>query len=137
MMLDVKALRDSPQLAAIELLIQAADTTVVALCAAHPALDHDLRPDPEPVIDGLLIASSTASPACATAFSNIADPWTTSSDSDETRATMTTTIPTSKPQPAGPTLRPLRARSVGLPFPSISSRARTRPTPMMPISQSA
>ncbi len=53
MMLDVKALRDSPQLAAIELLIQAADTTVVALCAAHPALDHDLRPDPEPVIDRL------------------------------------------------------------------------------------
>jgi len=49
--LDVKSLRDSPQLAAIELLIQAADTTVVALCAAHPGLEHDLRPDPEPAID--------------------------------------------------------------------------------------
>jgi hypothetical protein len=53
MMLNVKALRDSPQLAAIELLIQAADTTVVALCAAHPGLEHDLRPDPEPAVDSL------------------------------------------------------------------------------------
>jgi hypothetical protein len=51
--LDVKSLRDSPQLAAIELLIQAADTTVVALCAAHPGLEHHLRPDPEPVVDRL------------------------------------------------------------------------------------
>jgi len=51
--LDVKALRDSPQLAVIELLIQAADTTVVALCAAHAGLEHDLRPDPEPVVDRL------------------------------------------------------------------------------------
>ena len=50
-MLDVKSLRVNPQLAAIELLIQAADTTVVALCAAHPGLEHDLRPDPEPVAD--------------------------------------------------------------------------------------
>jgi len=53
MMLDVKSLRDSPQLAAIELLIQAAETTVVALCAAHPALEHELRPDLEPVTDRL------------------------------------------------------------------------------------
>ena len=53
MMLDVKSLRDYPQLAAIELLIQAADTTVVALCAAHLGLDHELRPDPQPVIDRL------------------------------------------------------------------------------------
>ena len=53
MMLDVKALRESPQLAALELLIQAADTTVVALCAAHPGLQHDLRPDPQPVLDRL------------------------------------------------------------------------------------
>jgi hypothetical protein len=53
MMLDVKALRASPQLAALELLIQAADTTVVALCAAHPGLQHDLRPDPQPVVDRL------------------------------------------------------------------------------------
>jgi hypothetical protein len=52
-MLDPKRLRDNPQLAAIELLIQAADTTVVALCAAHPGLEHDLRPDPEPVLDRL------------------------------------------------------------------------------------
>jgi hypothetical protein len=53
MMLDVKALRYSPQLAAIELLIQAANTTVLALCAAHPGLEHDLRPDPEPVVERL------------------------------------------------------------------------------------
>jgi hypothetical protein len=53
MMLDVKALRDSPQLAALELLVQAADTSIVALCAAHPGIEHDLRPDPEPVIDRL------------------------------------------------------------------------------------
>ncbi len=53
MMLDAKLLRDSPQLAALELLIQAADTTVVALCAAHPGLEHDLRPDPDPVVDRL------------------------------------------------------------------------------------
>jgi hypothetical protein len=52
-MLDVKSLRDNPQLAAVELLIQAADTTVVALCAAHPGLEHDLRPDPEPIVDRL------------------------------------------------------------------------------------
>ncbi len=53
MMLDTDLLRESPQLAALELLIQAADTTVVALCAAHPALEHELRPDPEPVVDRL------------------------------------------------------------------------------------
>ena len=53
MMLDPEVLRESPQLAAITLLIQAGDTTVVALCAAHPGLEHDLRPDPEPVIDRL------------------------------------------------------------------------------------
>ncbi len=53
MMLDPELLRQSPQLAAIELLIQAADTTVVALCAAHPGLDHDLSPDPEPAVDRL------------------------------------------------------------------------------------
>lgn len=53
MMLDPELLRENPQLAAIELLIQAADTTVVALCAAHPGLEHDLRPDPEPVVDRL------------------------------------------------------------------------------------
>jgi hypothetical protein len=53
MMLDPELLRESPQLAALELLIQAADTTVVALCAAHPGLEHDLRPAPEPVVDRL------------------------------------------------------------------------------------
>ncbi len=52
-MLDVKSLRVNPHLAAIELLIQAADTTVVALCAAHPGLEHALRPDHEPVADRL------------------------------------------------------------------------------------
>jgi hypothetical protein len=53
MRLDPDLLRESPQLAALELLIQAADTTVVALCAAHPGLEHELRPDPEPVVDRL------------------------------------------------------------------------------------
>lgn len=53
MTLDPEVLRESPQLAAIELLIQAADTTIVALCAAHRGLENDLRPDPEPVIDRL------------------------------------------------------------------------------------
>lgn len=53
MMLDAKLLRESPQLAAIELLIQAAETTVVALCAAHPSLEHELSPDPVPVVDRL------------------------------------------------------------------------------------
>ncbi len=53
MMLDPELLRESPQLAAIELLIQAAEMTVVALCAAHPGLQHELRPDPEPVVDRL------------------------------------------------------------------------------------
>jgi hypothetical protein len=53
MMLGPELLRASPQLAALELLIQAADTTVVALCAAHPGLEHELRPDPQPVVDRL------------------------------------------------------------------------------------
>lgn len=53
MTLDPESLRDNPHLAVLELLIQAADTTVVALCAAHPGLEHPLRPDPEPVVDRL------------------------------------------------------------------------------------
>ena len=53
MMLNPGLLRHSPQLAAIELLIQATDTTVVALCAAHPGLEHDLMTDPEPIVDRL------------------------------------------------------------------------------------
>lgn len=53
MMLGPDLLRESPQLAALELLIQAADTTIVALCAAHHGLEHELRPDPQPVIDRL------------------------------------------------------------------------------------
>lgn len=55
MMLAPELLRETPQLAALELLIQAADMTVVALCAAHPGLEHDLRPDPEPVVDRLAV----------------------------------------------------------------------------------
>jgi|KBSMisStaDraftv2_1062788.scaffolds.fasta_scaffold58924_3 hypothetical protein len=53
MMLGPQLLRESPQLAALELLIQAADTTVVALCAVHRGLEHELRPDPQPVVDRL------------------------------------------------------------------------------------
>jgi hypothetical protein len=53
MTLDPESLRDNPHLAVLELLTQAADTTVIALCAAHPGLEHELRPDPEPVVDRL------------------------------------------------------------------------------------
>jgi hypothetical protein len=47
------ALRRSPQLAAIAILREAAEATIVALCAAHPAIEHTLRHDPLPSIDRL------------------------------------------------------------------------------------
>jgi hypothetical protein len=79
-------------LAAIELLIQAAETTVVALCAAHPALEHELRPDLEPSPTGLPIDRSIASPASATAFTGIDRHWTSSSASVVARSTTTNPI---------------------------------------------
>ena len=111
MRLDTEVLRESPQLAAIELLIQAADTTVVALCAAHPGLEQTSGLTRSRSSTGLLIDSSTASRACATAFTSIAGPWTTSSASDAAPSTTTTSI--SKALYREPTLRPLRAQGVG------------------------
>jgi len=51
--LDPNTLRHSPQLAALELLAEAAETAIVALCAAHPALEHELGDDPQPAIEQL------------------------------------------------------------------------------------
>ena len=53
MNLDPEVLRRSPQLAAIAILRDAAETTIVALCATHPAIEHTLRHDPLPSIDRL------------------------------------------------------------------------------------
>jgi hypothetical protein len=49
MTLDSQILRRRPQLATVELLTQALETTLVALCAAHPLIELDLRARPEPV----------------------------------------------------------------------------------------
>lgn len=53
MRIDPQSLRESPQLAALELLVQAAETATIALCAAHPSIEHDLRHFPEPPIERL------------------------------------------------------------------------------------
>jgi hypothetical protein len=53
MSLDPETLRHNPQLAAIDLLVQTAETAIVALCAAHPAIEHKLRHDPHPPIECL------------------------------------------------------------------------------------
>lgn len=53
MILDPQTLRHNPQLAAIELLLHAAETAIIAVCAAHPNIEHDLRNDPELPIDKL------------------------------------------------------------------------------------
>ncbi len=49
MTLDPKLLRRRPQLAAVELLTQALETTLVALCAAHPLIERDLKARTKPV----------------------------------------------------------------------------------------
>jgi hypothetical protein len=51
--LDASSLRNDPQLAAVELLVHATETAIVALCAAHPGIEHALRRVPEPAIDHL------------------------------------------------------------------------------------
>jgi hypothetical protein len=51
--LDASSLRDHPQLAALDLLVHATETAIVALCAAHPGIEHALRVIPEPAIDHL------------------------------------------------------------------------------------
>lgn len=46
-------LRRSPQLAALDLLVNSAETAIVALCAAHPGIEHALSHDPKPAIEHL------------------------------------------------------------------------------------
>jgi hypothetical protein len=74
MMFDPQLLRESPQLASIELLIQAAEITVIALCAAHLASSTSSGLTQSPPSTGLPIALSIASHACAMAFTSIAGP---------------------------------------------------------------
>jgi len=40
MIWDPSVVRRSPQLAVLDLLVQVTETAVIALCAAHPALEH-------------------------------------------------------------------------------------------------
>jgi len=53
MTLEPETLRRSPQLAALAILREAAETAIVALCAAHPTIEHALRNDPLPSLDRL------------------------------------------------------------------------------------
>lgn len=53
MTLSAPILRRSPQLAAVDLLRQTIETTLVALCAAHPRIEHVLKADPQPSLDRL------------------------------------------------------------------------------------
>ena len=53
MMLDPPRLRRNPQLAALDLLIEATETASVALCAAHPAVEHPPNGDPQPPLEHL------------------------------------------------------------------------------------
>jgi hypothetical protein len=48
MTLDPQILRHRPQLAAVEMLTHALETTLVALCAAHSLIELDLQASPEP-----------------------------------------------------------------------------------------
>ena len=51
MTLDAQSLRINPQRAALDLLVHAAETAIVALCAAHPALEQPVPTDPQPSLD--------------------------------------------------------------------------------------
>lgn len=42
------ALRKDPQLGSVELLVHAAEVAIVALCAAHPAVERELGEDASP-----------------------------------------------------------------------------------------
>lgn len=53
MNLEPRILRHSPQLAALEMLRQNTETALVALCAAHPAIERVLSDDPQPSLDRL------------------------------------------------------------------------------------
>jgi hypothetical protein len=53
MNLQPEIVRKSPQLAALTMLTHATETAIIALCAAHPAIEHHLKPDPQPSLDRL------------------------------------------------------------------------------------
>lgn len=48
-LLERRLLAAAPELATLTLLDTALDVCTTALLAEHPTLDHDLRPDPEPL----------------------------------------------------------------------------------------
>ncbi len=50
MTLDSQLLRRRPQLATVEVLASVLETTLVALCAAHPLIELDLKARTEPVL---------------------------------------------------------------------------------------
>lgn len=50
MTLDSQILRRRPQLATVEVLTSVLETTLVALCAAHPLIELDLKARTEPVL---------------------------------------------------------------------------------------
>ncbi len=50
MTLDSQLLRRRPQLATVEVLTSVLETTLVALCAAHPRIELDLKTRTEPVL---------------------------------------------------------------------------------------
>jgi hypothetical protein len=45
--------RDNPQLAALAMLTHVTETAIIVLCAAHPAIEHHLEPEPLPSLDRL------------------------------------------------------------------------------------
>jgi hypothetical protein len=53
MTLDPKTLRQSPQLAALSVLDEAAHTAILAILAAHPAIEHVLTQDPQDPLERL------------------------------------------------------------------------------------
>ena len=48
-LLERRLLRAAPELATLALLDTALDVCTIALLTEHPTLDHELRPDPEPL----------------------------------------------------------------------------------------
>jgi hypothetical protein len=53
MNLELEIVRESPQLAALAMLTHATETAIIALCAAHPAIEYHLKPDPQLSLDRL------------------------------------------------------------------------------------
>ena len=50
MTLDPQILRRRPQLATVEVLTSVLETTLVAICAAHPLIELDLKTRTDPVL---------------------------------------------------------------------------------------